>query len=130
MPGDRIWSGPNPYYLILVLKDQGVEKVDLDETGWIAKLGDKMRAEGVWHLVRKASDSVVFSMVVLEGEQPYYVARHVGTASAAGSNEVVCYGIGKKLPDGSVVRGWILPNGQITLGDNVELFARGMIGSG
>ena len=117
------WQGSNPYYLMLVFEDVAVT-VDLDRRGWIADLGELMRKEGTWHLFRKEPRSVVFSMAVLEGEQPYYVARHIGRVPGG---EVTCYGIGKKRLDGHSDRLWVLPNGQVVGGDDAELFARGMI---
>lgn len=127
------WDGDHPLFLLLAL-DEGWVAVDLDEKGWIAKLGERMREPGTWHLCRKLPDgfSILFSMAVLPGEQPYYVARHIGQVGVKDgvAQEVVCYGIGKKRVDGFVDRIWLLPNDQIVVGDNVELFARGMIPTG
>ena len=124
------WHGANPLYLILVLSE-GEVLVDLDQRGWIASLGERMREPGTWHLCSKEgfpdAVSVAFSMAVLPGEQPYYVARHIGRVPGG---EVVCYGIGKRRLDGHTDRGWVLPNGQVCIGDDVETFARGMIRGG
>ena len=128
------WSDDNPFFLLLFLSE-GRIVVDLGEKGWIARLGERMREPGTWHLCRKPEEgsddiSVAFSMAVLPGEQPFYVARHIGKASGADVNEVVCYGMGKKRLDGHTDRAWVMPNNQIVIGDDAELFARGMIGNG
>lgn len=126
---EKQWDGDHPFYLLIAV-EQGLVEVDLDERGWIASLGEIMHAQGTWHLVRKKDGAVAFSMAVLDGEQPYYVARHVGMVGAGGGKEITCYGIGKKRVDGKVDRIWAMPNGQIVLGDEVELFARGIINGG
>lgn len=129
------WDGDNPFYLLILRTDVGqVCKLDLDEKGWLARLGEEgwLRAPGQWHLVRKSNDTVAFSLWVHDGEQPYYVARHIGVVGAGGGEgrEVVCYGIGKKRVDGQVDRVWALPNGQIVIGDDVEPFARSILNGG
>jgi hypothetical protein len=132
------WLGENPYYLLIstTLEDATtplVIEIDLDRNGWIAtlkdQLGEQLDRPGEWHLVRKDGRQVVFSVRVLEGDQPYYVARHVGQAGAGGQAEVVAYGIGKKTRRKRKGRWavnednlWILPWGQICCGD-VEHFA-------
>ncbi len=118
------WAGDKPYFLAIEHDDQ-LTLIDLDESGWLKTHADLMRVVGVWHLVRKGDSAIAFSMRVEEGEQPYYVARHVGNAllGAGTSSEVIAYGIGKKRLDGAVDRVWVLPSNQVVVGDDVEWFA-------
>lgn len=51
-------------------------------------------------------------MMVDDGDQPYYERLHVGVGLGAPvTREITCYGIGRKLRDGSVVALYQLPNG-------------------
>jgi hypothetical protein len=127
------FTGGNPFYLMFVSAlDVGsqepvddVEYVDLDRPGWLVDQGHIFRDVGDLHLVRKDGDVVVMSVRFLPGEQGYYVARHVGTASGVGvvRNEVTAYGIGKKRVDGNEDNLWLLPWGQVCVGRDVEHFA-------
>jgi hypothetical protein len=125
------WQGANPFYLMFVKPlEEGsdvplVEIVDLDRSGWLADQGSIFRSPGDLYLVRKEGRSVALSVHVLEGEQSYYVARHVGIAGGVGvsKNEVTAYGIGKKRVDGNEDNLWLLPWGQICGGRDVEYFA-------
>lgn len=109
----------NPYYLGIVTDTEGV-KIDLDETGWATTYADWMRRPAVWFLMEKATDQPVLSVWVHEGDQPYYTARHVGITGSAGGNEIVAYGIGKKTVSGDMVRVWLMPNGVVCGGDDVD----------
>lgn len=120
------WQGTNPMFLIIVQAGQQPVVIDLDEPGWIAKNSELMRAQGTWHLFRK-DHTPVFSLVVWEGEQPYYTARHIGTLGREIRSELIAYGIGKKRLDGHVDRLWVLPNGQICTGDDVDPLARSLL---
>ena len=113
--------GPNPYYLVVTVAGDR-ELIDLDETGWATTYADWMRAPGVWMLLPKDGGATL-NLTVSDGEQPYYTARHIGMVGSGGSNEVIAYGIGKKLRDGSVMRLWLL-NGRAWGGDDVEMAAR------
>jgi hypothetical protein len=94
--------------------------IDLDEAGWATTHAYWMRRSGVvWFLMRKATTSPVLAVWVHEGDQPYYTARHVGIATGIGA-EITAYGIGKKRPDGSTHRLWILPNGIICTAEDVD----------
>lgn len=110
----------HPYDLMLVDNDSAVLFIDLEEDQWAATHADWMRRPGWWLLRRKDISAVVLTIRVNEGDQPYYTARHVGVAGSGGSNEVVCYGIGKKCADGSMVRLWIMPDGVVVGGDDVD----------
>lgn len=128
MGGDE-WKGPNPFYLIIQTADQGNTVIDLDETGWATTYADLMREPGAWILSHKSFLRAVAMVLVLPGEQPYYTARHVGMAFG-GTGEVTAYGIGKKRLDGHVDRIWVLPNGMICTGDDVEPIAIAFIKGG
>jgi len=119
------YLGSNPYYLMVILRSEGegeeipVAQIDLDEPGWATTYARYMRDPGQWYLVRKVDNAIVATMLVWPGEQPYYVARHVGFAGTTNA-ETTNYGIGKKRNDGHVDRIWVMANGCITLGDDVE----------
>ena len=121
------WYGENPYYLLCVDANYGFgeaggpyQRIDLDEPGWATTYSIWTRQPGQWHLVRKEDDGVAFSIVVHPGEQPYYTSRVFGSTTA--DHQTRAYGIGKKLNDGTVMRLWILENGQICGGDDVDVF--------
>ena len=85
-----------------------------------------MRKPGRWYLVDKATNVMPVAMLVEEGDQPYYVARHVGMGSGVRENtiqsETVAYGIGKKRPDGTVERLWHFYEGVTVTGEDVYAF--------
>ena len=119
------WAGDNPFFLAINVGGQSLI-VDLDEPGWMWEREGLMRETGEWVLVAKndanaALGTMVLSIRVLDGEQPYYTKRHFGSLLAGG--EIVVYGIGKKRLDGHVDRMWILPNGVICAGDDVDIIA-------
>lgn len=116
----------NPYALVIT-EASGSTWIDLDSPGWMKTHAPLMRVPGTWFLIERESARAVLSLSVLDGEQPYYTARHVGTVGSGGSNEVIAYGIGKKRVDGHVDRMWILPNGTVCAGDDVEELALRMV---
>lgn len=115
------WAGSNPFFLLIAAPDAHVT-VDLDEYQWATTYADWMRRPANWHLCLKDSNRVILSVKVYEGDQPYYAARHVGATGSGGSNEVTCYGIGKKQANGEMVRLWLMPNGVVVGGDDVDPF--------
>lgn len=119
----RDWHGENPFYLLIVGKEYPGQhaKIDLDEYQWATIYADYMRMPGEWHLVRKADDGVALSIIVLDGEQPYYTSRVFGS-NKTGDRVVRAYGIGKKQFDDSMVRIWVLENGLVCGGDDVDIF--------
>lgn len=129
------WLDGNPYYLMIVLADGRFAEIDLGEKGWVAKYeaAGFLSAGGQWYLVRKEDKVIVLTQLVYEGEQPYYVAKHVGFASVGGNGpdgETTVYGIGKKRLDGHTDRVWIMRNGCITLGDDAEPIALDLLKRG
>lgn len=122
------WAGDSPYFLVIAPEAGVPQTIDLDERGWSTTHAAYMRCQGTWHLMNK-EHQLVFSMVVWQGEQPYYTARHIGRGLTGVRREVVAYGIGKKRLDGHVDRMWILPNGQICGGDDVEILALSLLDS-
>jgi len=125
---DDEWQGDNPFYLTIQTTD-GNTIVDLDKPGWVKENEHLMRETGAWMLNHKYARMTVAIILVHEGEQPYYTARHVGIAFG-GTGEIVAYGIGKKRLDGHVDRIWVLPNGVICAGDDVEPIALAFIKGG
>jgi len=128
------WLGENPYFLMVILwpdESGGREtaQIDLDQQGWATTFERFMRAPGQWYLARKSDQVIVATMLVLDGEQPYYTARHVAFAGGS-QGETISYGIGKKRVDGHVDRVWIMANGCATLGDDVDDISLGLLKSG
>lgn len=114
------FKGANPYFLLFV--DVATQTlVDLDESGWMAAHGHIFRDVGDLHLVRKSDQGIVFSVHLDEGDQGYYVGRHVANTGIAG--EAIAYGIGKKRVNGNEDKLWILPWGQVCAGTDIERFA-------
>jgi len=120
------WAGETPYFLVINTMDpKQTNIVDLDEAGWMWERDGLMRATGEWVLVAKRDISSmqgtpIIAIRVLDGEQPYYTKRHIGMMMG-GAGELMVYGIGKKRVDGHVDRLWILPNGIICAGDDVDI---------
>lgn len=113
---------PSPFFLVIDPDEKGPEGnigIDLDEPGWLATNQQHFRRPGYWFLVHKGTMRPTLTLRVNEGDQPYFTKRHIGFLSG-GSGEIVSFGIGKKLPDGSVMRLWLLPNGMIVGGEDVE----------
>jgi hypothetical protein len=135
-PAVKLPADGNPYFLE-ISQDLGDRLrhtyIDLDERGWATKHIELMRQPGRWTLISKEGLRRVLVLRVSEGEQPYYTARHVGIASGVAPGvkpEVTAYGIGKKRLDGHVDRLWLLPNGLVCTGDDVEPLALGLIKGG
>lgn len=114
------WLGEHPYYLVIRVAE-GATVIDLDEYQWMTNHADLLRRAGTWQLMYKEVHRPLFTVVVNEGDQPYYTARHVGVAGGAGGNETIAYGIGKKGYNGEMTRLWILHEaGIICGGDDVD----------
>jgi len=139
----HLFHGDNPYILIVIASDPTM--IDLDEPGWASRYSDLMRAPGRWILGRKANSSPVLTLTVSPGEQPYYTSRVVGTVNfpppdainltqdqalvIKQRSEIRAYGIGKKRLDGHVDRLWILPNGVVCAGDDVDVIGAELVRS-
>jgi len=122
------WQGDFPFYLVIEPDDHsnGNVGIDLDEPGWVATNAEMMRVPGTWWLYLKQSQRPIFCIVVEAGEQPYFTRRHIGNLMAG--SEIVAVGIGKKGRDGTMTRLWLLPNGVVCGGDDVEVIASRMLG--
>lgn len=123
------WSGETPFYLILELDDSAIGNIGVDlDTPWLTTYAEHLRSRGVWWLVHKKTQQPVLSVVVEEGDQPYFTKYHVGNLMAA--QEILMYGLGKKKADGTMVRLWAMPNGCICGGDDMDFIASRMLGTG
>lgn len=121
------FSGETPFFLVIELDDPpdtGNVGIDLD-TPWHTEHADKMRLPGTWWLYYKLTRTPVMGLIVEEGDQPYFTRHHVGNLMAA--NEVIAYGLGKKRANGEMVRIWLLPNGAVCGGDDVDIIASRMV---
>lgn len=120
-------SGPTPFFLVIELDEkpsEGHVGVDLD-TAWTTIHADKLRLPSTWWLIHKQTGQPVMGVVVQEGDQPYFTKHHVGNLMA--QRELIAYGMGKKCADGTMVRNWILPNGVVCGGDDVDIIASRML---
>lgn len=127
-PPDDPWHGDCPFFLVIELAvkpDSGHVGIDLDFPGWATENAELLREPGVWWLLSKVTGTPVLSVVVEPGDQPYFTRHHVGNINTAA--EVTAYGLGKKHPDGSVTRVWLLPNGCTCAGDDVDVIAARMV---
>lgn len=116
---DRQWAGENPFCLLIWPEGSDrLNVVDLDEDQWATKHHDLLRVQGSWYLVIKQNMQPALQVVVHPGEQPYYTARHFGIVGAP--KQLIAYGIGKKRIDGTVERLWLMPNGVVCGGDDVD----------
>lgn len=122
------WAGDNPFWLMFhPTGENNRVGIDLDVPGWVEENMQYMRdASGTWYLMVKASASPLFTLLVEPGDQFYYAKRHVGVLGAQ-TAETVCYGIGKKKADGTPVNLWLLPDGTVCGGDDVDALARRML---
>lgn len=121
------WSGETPFFLIIELEDKpeaGNIGIDLD-TPWTTTYAEYLRSPGAWWLVDKRSQSPVMGLIVQAGDQPYFTKHHVGNLMT--SSELIAYGLGKKQADGEMVRIWLLPNGIICGGEDVDIIASRMV---
>lgn len=121
------WMGENPYCVVI---NRGIDDsllIDLDKPGWSTEYAEWLRTPARWFLVRKSDMQAVLWMRVQEGEQPYYTCRHTGFATTGSGTETKSYGIGKKRLDGHTDRLWVLANGAVTVGDDVDEFALDML---
>ena len=123
---DTDWVGDNPFWLLFERPgDEGNVGVDLDAGGWIEANKGLLRSPGTVHLMAKRTNRSLFIVLMEEGDQFYYTKRHVGNLMAG--REVVAYGIGKKKADGSTVNLWLMPNGTVCGGADVDVLAARMI---
>jgi hypothetical protein len=125
--GNGGWQGDFPFFLVIEPEDRsgGNVGIDLDEPGWVDANRDLMRAPGTWLLYLKESQRPLFCIIVEPGDQPYFTRHHVGNLMA-GSN-IMAVGIGKKSHNGEMTRLWLLPNGMVCGGDDVDIIASRML---
>jgi hypothetical protein len=122
----REWQGDSPFWLMCKPEAaEGNVGIDVDQPGWIEENKALMRSPGTWFLMAKRTGTALFSVVMFEGDQFYYAKRHVGDLMKG--KEVLCYGIGKKQADGRFVNLWLLPNGSVCGGDDVDVLAARML---
>lgn len=132
------WHGTNPYCLVITKQDGSNILIDLDEPGWATTHAEWMRVESQWILARKSDSTPVLTLIVEDGEQPYYTTKvHttflpppeffqrseivINPEEIKEMAQIRSYGIGKKLVDGHVDRLWVLPNGMVCGGDDIEV---------
>lgn len=117
------WAGGTPIYLIVVPTGQDPVLIDVDVPGWQETNEAVLASQATWHMMHKTT-GLVFTLIAWEGERASYVARHIGRGLMSENRvELIAYGIGKERRDGHFDRLWLLPNGQICTGDDVEQLA-------
>jgi hypothetical protein len=119
------WLGSTPVFLVIQLASGEGIGIDLDEPGWAKTYAEHLRVPSIWRLFSKDQQPRLV-LNVFKGEQPYYTARHVGIAGSGGTNEIIAYGIGKKRGR-HVERLWLLPDGSVCSGDDLEILAIKML---
>jgi hypothetical protein len=86
----QVGIGDHPYFLAIEPRESPGKPllIDLESPGWVTTYAEYMRAPGTWYLMPKDGNSRLprLSVLVSEGEQPYYAAKHVGVAGSGGSN--------------------------------------------
>ena len=126
IPEGSAWAGESPFFLVFERGPADNVGIDLDTPGWIEANKALFRTPGIWFLRHKQSGHLVFAVVLDEGDQFFFVKRHTGNLMAG--REVISYGMGKKTADGLPVNLWLLPNGTVCGGDDVDLLASRMLG--
>jgi hypothetical protein len=112
--------GDTPVFLTISLADGTTVTINLDESGWAKTYADYLRVRSIWTLIRKDGSQPPLMLLVDDGDQPYFVSRHVGMLGSGGSNETIARGIGKKAADGTMTRIWSFDNGITCGGDDVD----------
>jgi hypothetical protein len=119
------WGGETPFFLIIEIEETG-ERIGVDlDSPWTTTHAKYLREPGTWWLTDKDSSRVVMAVIVEPGDQPYFTKHHVGNLMV--QRELVAFGLGKKRADGTMVRNWLLPNGIICGGDDVDIIASRML---
>ena len=122
------WQGDNEFFLVAepVDRSRGNVGIDLDKGGWVEEHKELMRQPGTWFLHHKATGRPLFCVILGDGDQFYYTVRHVGNLMTGG--KIAAIGVGKKHADGRTLNMWLLPNGIVCGGDDVEEIASRMLG--
>lgn len=126
----------NPFFLVVRRYGDDGENtsvaIDLDTPKWKETFSSVLKATGVWFLCHRETSKKlgklypVLAMKVDDGEDPSYIARHIGKLDDMDA-EIICYGIGKTLSDGTSMRLWAMPNGMVTGGEDVYELGAGMV---
>jgi hypothetical protein len=124
-PSTSDWVGDSPFWLKCEKPEGGNVGIDIDKTGWVEENKALMRLPGTWHLMSKRNGKALFTVVLNEGDQFYYAKRHIGDLLRG--KELIAYGIGKKKADGTPVNLWLMPNGAISGGDDVDALVASML---
>lgn len=121
------WAGDSPFFLVYEPPEGKNIGFDLDVPGWIAANQGLFREPGTWLLMTKEGMRPLFVVFIRRGDQFYYAKRHTGVLGGA-TAEVTAIGIGKKQADGRTVNLWIMPNGMVCGGDDVDFLSQRMMG--
>lgn len=124
------WKGPNPYYLMIRYRNpsdgnQSAAVVDLDEGGWMTRYADIIGVSGRWYLVHKETKAIPLALVVEDGDEPIYRAKHIAIGNMPSDlppgiqREVICYGLGK-ITDGEKRMIWHFPQGLHVMDDDAN----------
>jgi len=130
--GFHATSGAIPFYLHIVRPNGEFVEINLEEGGWMTTYAEWMRGRARWYLMSKPSPEVParpwLAVEVQEGDQPYYTARHIVRVKGINAGaQITVYGIGAKRASGHTDRMWILPNGLICSGEDVDTLGDAVI---
>jgi hypothetical protein len=120
------WVGESPFFLVFERGPGDNVGIDIDTSGWIEANKGLFRTPGTWLMLHKQSMKPVLCVSLDEGDQFFFTKRHTGNLMAG--REVISYGMGKKQADGWEIKLWLLPNGMICGGEDVDLLASRMLG--
>jgi len=119
------WAGGSPFFLVFERGPGDNVGIDIDTSGWIEANRELFRTPGVWLLMRKSPTQPLFAVPLDEGDQFFFTKRHTGNLMAG--SEVISYGLGKKTAAGWEIKLWLLPNGMVCGGEDVDLLASRML---
>ena len=132
-PEYHVDSGQVPFFLAIYRPNGEHVEIDVEEHGWMKTYAEWMRGASRWYLISKPTPEVParawLAVDVREGDQPYYTARHIVRVKGHNAGmQIVAYGIGAKRGE-ATERMWVLPNGLVCCGDDVEALAEALIDS-
>lgn len=123
------YAGDSKFFLVFtpaIAGPEGNVGIDVDVSGWIEEHKALFRTPGTWFLVDKDSGAVIFCVLLGEGDQFFYTKRHTG--NLMGGRENISVGMGKKQADGTEVKLWLMPNGMVCGGEDVDEVAVRLLG--
>ena len=111
-----------PYYLLITRENSSYIKINVEEPEWMKTHAAWMRGASRWYMVTIDTDEVKLVVDVADGDQPYYAARHLNVVRGPNvGRHVLAYGIGAKRVGGQTDRMWLMPDGTVCVGNDVDI---------